>query len=88
MKKLMLLAIFCSSVVVEGCTISHYELRNPIISRTHPTGTKSCDFNYSVSMTDHLRFYTLGNQPDPNATEMLQKYAHATQDVFSQKGCK
>lgn len=87
MRKLNLLAVVCLSVILEGCTITHYELRNEITPKV--SGKESgCDFNYSFAIDDYRRFRTLGNQPNPRAAEDLEKYVKATEAVFTRKGCR
>lgn len=88
MRKMNLLAMVLLTVILQGCTVTYYELRNEIAPKTFSEKTNSCDFNYSFTMDDYRKFRTIGNQPNPRATEDLDKYIKATQAVFTQKGCK
>lgn len=88
MRKLSLLAIVCLSIMLQGCTISYYELRNEIAPKAYSEKVSSCDFDYSFTMDDYRRFRTIGNQPNPRAAEALDNYIMATQAVLLQKGCK
>lgn len=87
-RKLSLFAVLCLTVILSGCTITYYELRNEIAPKASSDKKGSCDFNYSFTMDDYRRFRTIGNQPNPRAAEDLEKYMKATQTVFTQKGCK
>jgi len=88
MRKLNLLALVCLIVMLQGCTITYYELRDEITPKVASGKGVGCDFNYSLTMDDYRRFRTIGNQPNPRAAEDLDKYIKATQAVFTQKGCK
>ena len=79
---------FFSALMIQGCTITHYELRKEIAPKVSSDKGGGCDFNYSFAMDDYRRFRTIGNQPNPGAAEDLDKYIKATQAVFTQKGCK
>ena len=83
-----LLVIVCLSVMVQGCTITYYELRNEIAHKASSEKASGCDFTYSFTMDDYRRFRTIGNQPNPRAAKDLDKYMKATQAVFTQNGCK
>lgn len=88
MRKLNLLTLVCLTVMLQGCTITYYELRNEITPKVDSSKGGGCDFNYALTMDDYRRFRTIGNQPNPRAAEDLDKYIKATQAVFAQKGCK
>lgn len=88
MKEFSLLAVVCLSVILQGCTITYYELRDEIAAKAPSNKGGGCDFNYSFAMDDYRRLRTIGNQPNPRAAEDLEKYMKATQAVFTQKGCK
>jgi len=87
-RKLSLLAAFCLSIILQGCTLSYYELRDELAPIASSDKGGGCDFSYSFTMDDSLRFRTIGTQPNPRAAQDVEKYVNATQGVFAQKGCK
>ncbi|OGU16524.1 MAG: hypothetical protein A2076_02270 [Geobacteraceae bacterium GWC2_53_11] len=88
MRKMNLLTIVCLAAMLQGCTITYYELRDEIAPKINSSKVGGCDFNYTFSMDDYRRFRTIGNQPNPRAVEDLQKYVMATEKVFTKRGCK
>lgn len=88
MRKLNLLILICLAAMLQGCTITYYELRDEITPKVDSSKGGGCDFNYTFAMDDYRRFRTIGNQTNPRAAEDLQKYMKATEKVFTQRGCK
>ncbi len=73
--------------LLQSCSV--IKIKNKLSTNTAKEYAKSCDINYSVSISSGYSTNTFGRQNDKNykTIKLKNKYIDSTKQVFARKGC-